>query len=50
MKELADDDFRNPGAFHQAGTLFVSQPVVSATCDLELHFHHHPNKRALERP
>jgi len=37
------------GKFTQIGSLFVGAPVVSPTCDLELHFHHHPHKRGLER-
>ena len=38
------------GRFQQVGALFLGAPVVSPTCDLELHFHHHPHKRSLERP
>jgi hypothetical protein len=35
-------DWKTP---KRIGTLVVGRPVVSAVCDLELHFHHHPNRR-----
>jgi hypothetical protein len=60
-----DDDFRDellrygPGEIRlrietaqgeRLGRVTVTgHPVVSEFCDLELHFHHHPQRRALER-